>query len=203
MINKQVTVTEHYDLLIEENNDPVMDPKPLQMYMDKWDGQNFIDKLISNKEKVILEIGVGTGRLALKALNGGYKNFYGIDLSEKTIERAKYNLTQFSNVELICDDFLSYNFNVKFDIIYSSLTFFHIENKRAAIVKVSDLLNSKGRFVLSIERSTPKIFECGTRYVKMYPDYVDNIADLLIDSGLNIESIDETDFASIITATKE
>jgi hypothetical protein len=24
MINKQVTVTEHYDLLIEENNDPVL-----------------------------------------------------------------------------------------------------------------------------------------------------------------------------------
>ena len=38
-------VIQHYDLLIEENNDPVHDPKPLKDYMDKWDGQAFIDKM--------------------------------------------------------------------------------------------------------------------------------------------------------------
>ena len=37
------TVKEHYDLLIDEGNDPVYDPMPLQEYMDKWDGQKFID----------------------------------------------------------------------------------------------------------------------------------------------------------------
>ena len=38
-------VIQHYDLLIEENNDPVRDPKPLKDYMDKWDGKVFIDKM--------------------------------------------------------------------------------------------------------------------------------------------------------------
>ena len=34
-------VVTHYDLLIDEGNDPVNDPKSLQKYMDKWDGQPF------------------------------------------------------------------------------------------------------------------------------------------------------------------
>ena len=41
----------------------------------------------------------------------------------------------------MCDDFLTYDFNEKFDVIYSSLTFMHIENKQEAINKVSSLLN--------------------------------------------------------------
>ena len=53
------SVIEHYDILIDENNDPVHDPKPLQDYMDKWDGQVFIDKMGLNKENKVLEIGVG------------------------------------------------------------------------------------------------------------------------------------------------
>lgn len=31
-----VQVIEHYDKLIEENNDPVYDPAPLKEYMDKY-----------------------------------------------------------------------------------------------------------------------------------------------------------------------
>ncbi len=67
---------QHYDLLIEENNDPVHDPKPLQDYMDKWDGQTFIDKMELDKDKSVLEIGVGTGKLAVKTalLCGEYGN---------------------------------------------------------------------------------------------------------------------------------
>ena len=85
-------IIRHYDLLIDENNDPVHDPKPLQDYMDKWDGQNFIDKMELNKDKSVLEIGVGTGRLAVRVapLCG---RFYGVDISPKTIERAKENLS--------------------------------------------------------------------------------------------------------------
>ena len=59
-------VIQHYDLLVKENNDPVHDPKPLRDYMDKWDGQVFIDKMKLDKDKSDLEIGVGTGRLAVR-----------------------------------------------------------------------------------------------------------------------------------------
>lgn len=59
-------VISHYDLLIDENNDPVYDAEPLKSYMNKWDGQQFIDSLQLSKEKSVLEIGVGTGRLAVR-----------------------------------------------------------------------------------------------------------------------------------------
>ena len=58
-------VIEHYNKLIDENNDPVHDSKPLKDYMDKWDGERFIESMKLNKNKWALEIGVGTGRLAI------------------------------------------------------------------------------------------------------------------------------------------
>ena len=99
-------IIQHYDLLIDENNDPVHDPKPLRDYMDKWDGQAFIDKMNLDKNKSVLEIGVGTGRLAVRVapLCG---QFYGIDISTKTIDRAKENLSEQTNVKLLCEDFLN------------------------------------------------------------------------------------------------
>lgn len=132
---KSSAVSEHYDLLIDENNDPARDPWPLREYMDKWDGRQFIDSLQLTKEKSVLEIGVGTGRLAVRVAPE-CREFCGIDLSPKTVKRAKENLKEQTNVALICGDFMSYEFGRKFDVIYSSLTFMHIRDKQAAINKV-------------------------------------------------------------------
>lgn len=63
-LSGEITIT-HYDLLIDENNDPVHDPEPLRAYMDKWDGPEFIRKMNLDSTKSVLEIGVGTGRLAV------------------------------------------------------------------------------------------------------------------------------------------
>ena len=56
----------HYDALIDENNDPFRDPPLLAAYMDKWDGQAFVDLVAPNSRESVLEIGVGTGRLAAR-----------------------------------------------------------------------------------------------------------------------------------------
>ena len=61
----------HYDLLIEENNDPVNDPKPLQEYMDKWDGPSFIDALRLDKSKSVLEIGLSVSKELTDEINYG------------------------------------------------------------------------------------------------------------------------------------
>ena len=95
-----MNITEHYDKLIDENNDPVYDPEPLKEYMNKWDGQVFIDIMKLDKTKTVLEIGVGTGRLALKTVPL-CKEFVGIDLSSKTIDRATHNLSQYKNARVI------------------------------------------------------------------------------------------------------
>ncbi len=105
----KTNVITHYDLLIDENNDPVNDPKPLRDHMEKWDGQPFIDALQLYKSKSVLEIGVGTGRLALKVVPY-CKRFTGIDISPKTIERAKKHLGEYENVSLISPLYLDFDF---------------------------------------------------------------------------------------------
>ena len=196
---KLSAVSKHYDLLIEENNDPVRDPEPLREYMDKWDGQQFIDSLQLTKEKSVLEIGVGTGRLAVRVAPE-CREFCGIDLSPKTVKRAKENLKEQSNVALICGDFMSYEFGRKFDVIYSSLTFMHIRDKQAAINKVKTLLNISGRFVLSIDKNQSDTIDYGTRKIKIYPDNKEDIVKYITQSGMNLMKVFETDFAFVFIA---
>jgi len=194
-------VIRHYDALIAENNDPVHDPALLRDYMNKWDGAAFIEALQLTPDKTVLEIGVGTGRLAMRVC-GHCKHFTGIDISPKTIERARKNLRGFDNADLVCGDFLAYDCADGFDRIYSSLTFMHIADKRAAIEKVAELLNPNGRFVLSIDKNPTDVLDFGTRKIALYPDSPEEIAALLTESGLRIERQLETEFAVIFAATK-
>ena len=195
-------IIQHYDLLIDENNDPVHDPEHLRNYMDKWDGQTFIDKMKLDNHKSVLEIGIGTGRIAVRVVPF-CAEFSGIDISPKTILRAKENLSSSSNVKLICGDFLSYNFEHSFDIIYSSLTFMHIKEKQKAITKIADLLNDDGRFVLSIDKNQSSCIDYGTRKIKVYPDTPSEIESYFANAGLILIDYYETEFANILVAGKD
>jgi len=55
-----MNVITHYNLLIDEDNDPFRDPPMWQEYMAKWDGERFIEALELTKNKKVLEIGIGT-----------------------------------------------------------------------------------------------------------------------------------------------
>ena len=194
-------VIQHYDLLIEENNDPVHDPKPLKDYMDKWDGQAFIDKMDLDKDKSVLEIGVGTGRLAVKTVIL-CKDYCGIDISPKTINKAKENLASHKNVKLICDDFLSHHFNNLYDVVYSSLTFMHIHEKQNSINKVACLLKSGGKFVLSIDKSQEDFIDMGTRKITIFPDSPTEIKDCILNADLDLVECFDTELAHIFVAKK-
>ena len=196
-----IDVIEHYDKLIEENNDPFRDSKPLKDYMDKWDGQAFIDAMKLDKGKSVLEIGCGTGRIAIKTAPL-CERLVGIDISSKTIERASENLESLQNVKLICDDFMSCQFAEGFDVIYSSLTFMHIENKLTAIKKVASLLLGDGLFVVSIDKNQADIIDMGTRKIKIYPDNPTDIQNFILQSGLTLATCYETEFAYIMVAKK-
>lgn len=199
MSNKEVI--NHYDLLIQENNDPIYDSDLLKKYMDKWDGQVFIDKMKLDKEKSVLEIGVGTGRLAIRVAPL-CKSFCGIDISPKTVDRAKENLSRQTNVKLYCGDFLTFEFNYRFDVIYSSLTFMHIEEKQKAINKIATLLNCGGKFILSIDKNQCEIIDFGTRKITVFPDTPEKIKAYIVNSGLLQKEHYETEFAHIFAADK-
>ena len=189
-------VITHYDHLIDENNDPVHAPEPLKAYMDKWDGDSFIENLCLDNNKKVLEIGVGTGRLAVKTAPF-CKEFYGIDISPKTTQRARENLLSFENVNLICGDFIHYDFGKTFDVIYSSLTFMHIEDKLKAICMVFNLLSDGGIFVLSIDKNQDEFIDIGWSKIKIFPDTPETIKFCCEQAKLRIIKQYETEFAHI------
>ena len=196
------SVAAHYDILIAEGNDPVHDPEPLKVYMDKWDGQKFIDKMKLDSTKSVLEIGVGTGRLAARVAPL-CKIFCGVDVSPKTIERAGENLAGIQQVALICGDFLTCEFTQHFDVIYSSLTFMHIVEKQKAVRKVAGLLAPGGRFILSIDKNISDYLDMGTRKVKIYPDTPDATKTYIQAAGLTVLKQFETECAAIFVAQKK
>lgn len=193
---------EHYDNLIDENNDPVRDPEILKQHMDKWDGQKFIDALELSNDKDVLEIGIGTGRIAVKTASR-CATLYGIDVSPKTIDRAKENLSFTDNVEFVLGDYLDYGFNTKFDIIYSSLTLLHIENKQAFFNKVYADLKPNGKFVLSIDDNNQDDYlDMGEYKIRVYPDNSEDTKAGILAANLKIIDFIETEFAHIFVCLK-
>ena len=194
-------VINHYDSLIDEDNDPFRDPPMLQEYMSRWDGQRFIEALELTKNKKVLEIGIGTGRIAVKVAPF-CMTLTGIDISPKTIERAKENLKEYKNISFICDDFSDYQFSETFDVIYSSLTMMHFKNKATVITKVDKLLNDDGIFCLSIDKNQNEYIDIGTRKVRVYPDTLDNMKSLIEATAMSVAMVFETDNAYIIVSKK-
>lgn len=194
-------IVKHYDMLIDEGNDPFRDTPVLQEYMNNWDGQVFLDFMQLDKEKNVLEIGVGTGRIATKVAPHCLQ-FTGIDISPKTIERARINLTAHSNIILVCDDFLNYCFETTYDVIYSSLTMMHFEDKQKVIKKVDSLLKTGGIFCLSIDKNQSKYIDMGNRKVKVFPDTTDDIVSFVKKTKMNVVCVREVENAFIIVCNK-
>ena len=194
-------VINHYDLLIDEDNDPFRDPPMLQEYMSRWDGERFIKAMELTKNKKVLEIGIGTGRIAVKVAPF-CMSITGIDVSQKTIERAKENLKEYKNISFICDDFSDFRFTETFDVIYSSLTMMHFKNKATVITKIDKLLNDDGIFCLSIDKNQNEYIDMGTRKVRVYPDTLDNMKSLIEATAMSVAMAFETDNAYIIVSKK-
>ena len=144
-----LTTQEHYDFLAESGHGRD-DPPFMNEYMARWDGSVFFDALGDVEGKDVLEIGVGSGRLARRVLDGGCSQFTGLDISPKTLEAAKKELAGSDGVELILADICEAVPPGAFDIAYSVLTFEHIEDKATALANVVTSLRSGGHFVLSV-----------------------------------------------------
>ena len=113
-----IEAREHYDRLIKNKHDPYHDPPQLQAYMQRWTGEKFWEYLAATQNKDVLEIGVGTGRLAEIVLNNGCHAFTGIDPSDLTIKAARNDLCRHKNVTLIQAHIENYKTDKRYDIIY-------------------------------------------------------------------------------------
>lgn len=191
----------HYDLLIDENNDPFRDDDKIKVYMNRWNQYLFDSVEISAKSNV-LEVGVGTGRVAIQVLNKQVNNFIGLDISEKTIARAKENLSDFDNVEIYCKSIEDYQKNNYFDICYSVLTFMHIRNKGLALKNIYRSLRSGGKLLLSISKEKSDIYDFGTRKIKLHLISTDEYKKIIKKIGFKINFIKENNVAYFFNASK-
>lgn len=199
---KSVSAEAHYDLLIDEGNDPVLDPPALKAYMDGWDGDVFFELLDIQKDHRVLEIGVGTGRLALRALGFGCRELVGMDLSGKTLKTAAVHLKGHPEVQLVQGEFPEDAPAGTFDRIYSSLTFLHIADKRAAVERVCKLLSPGGRAVISLDKSRDTVLDMGVRTVDVYPDGPEEMVSLFCSCGLHAQA-HEIERAWLVLAEKK
>ena len=125
-MKNEASVTEHYDRMIDEIDDPalpvVTDPftetGKLRDWLAQSDGPAFWDAVGKVSGKRFLEVGVGTGRVAKKMLERGCAGLVGIDVSAKTIIRARQNLAAYTNVELLHADITEYRSVGSFDLVY-------------------------------------------------------------------------------------
>lgn len=98
----------------------------------------------------VLDIGSGTGLFTSLLLKKYPKaNITLIDISEKMTDIAKERFSNFSNINYIIDDYTSYEFDSKFDIIISSLSIHHLTDveKRNLYQRVYSFLNEDGIFL--------------------------------------------------------
>ena len=91
-------------------------------------GEEFINLLDLDKNKTVLEIGCGTGRIAKKIVDLS-KIYVGIDVSQKTINVARDHFKKETNATFIDGNFLNYDFTKMYDVIRSTLTFMHFQDK--------------------------------------------------------------------------
>ena len=190
-MDKIVTAAQHYDMLIDEECDPFRGGDILKEYMKRWDGDAFYNSLDLKNDKIVLEVGIGTGRVAQNVLNIGCKSLTGLDISPRTIERAKENLLgKFNNVELLLQNIEDFNRTNYYDVVYSVLTFMHIENKEKALTNISNSLKPYGNVVLSISRQ-PDWIDYGNRKIKLFPKDPDYYIEIL--KKLNFEIVETID----------
>lgn len=207
MSDNYVCVKEHYDTLIIEGDDPCHDSKELQKYMERWTGDKFIELLDIDKDNVILEVGIGTGRIARKVLAQGCKKLVGMDISPLTLKRASENLVDYKNVKLIEGDIIEYIVTERYDTAYSVLTFMHIEDKKQALKSIINSLKMEGNIVLSIDSNQDDYIDYGNRKVHVFPSDINQIIGYLEELGCVTTEIikledNNMEIATVIKAVK-
>lgn len=146
-----ISARKHYDILAERGQGQ-KDPPILHSYMARWDGSQFYEMLGVMTGRDVLEVGIGTGRVAREVLKKGCRRLTGIDISPKTVAAVRNELAAFQNMELVNADICEFKRADSFDAAYSVLTFMHIEDKITALRNIVASLRSGGHVVLSIDR---------------------------------------------------
>ncbi len=146
-----------------------MSQKDIKQFFDniapKWDALEIIkdDHILElfnqigiKKGGKILDVGCGTGRVTYILHSLSETPVIGIDISSNMIDIAKEKYKDESYATFICDDFMSYDFNTKFDVIVIYNAFPHFLDVNKLSLSMKKNLNEGGKFAIvhSLGRAT-------------------------------------------------
>jgi SAM-dependent methyltransferase len=116
---------------------------------DGVDNDFFLNEVRKTRGSV-LEIGVGTGRFFIEALNGGH-DVYGIDISRNMIEVLKGKLEPDQHYRVTQQNMLDFSFDFQFDLIIAPFrVIMHIPEKKDQVLALNNVcrhLKPEGRFI--------------------------------------------------------
>jgi len=119
---------------------------------DGADNKFYLDRIRETKGK-ILEVGVGTGRLFMKALNNN-ADIYGIDVSPAMLDILRSKLTPYQQQRISLQNIIDFKLNTRFDLIIAPFrVFMHLiekEDQLKALNNVYDHLNRGGKFIYDV-----------------------------------------------------
>ena len=95
-----------------------------------------------------------------------------------------------------------YSVREKYDVIYSTLTMMHFQDKSLVIGKISALLNDGGLICLSIDKNQSECLDMGNRRIRIYPDTPERIMALAEQVGLKTKKVVEIENAHIVVLVK-
>lgn len=108
-------------------------------------------RLMPNLEgKTVLDIGCGMGHLIKHMLKLHPKHITGIDQSWNMISESRKQFNS-NNVSLHHESFMMFETNHAYDVIVSSLVFHYIEDFKQCARKLSQLVNSGGTLLFTME----------------------------------------------------
>jgi ubiquinone/menaquinone biosynthesis C-methylase UbiE len=140
---------------------------PASRYYDLFGSKDDIDfykELAVNQGRKALELGVGTGRVAIELAKSNV-TVWGIDSSKHMLNVAKQKLRKESvsvrkRIKLKLQDMRNFRLDESFPFIYAaSSTFEHCitkEDQKKCLTRIYDTLESKGLLVFDISQIDPK-----------------------------------------------
>lgn len=107
-------------------------------------------RALEGSKKNVLDIGCGSGVLAVELADIKTIEYIGIDINEGFIKRARERLNSHHNFTFFVEDIARYCPNLKFDIIILCGTYHHIPDEHKAVVlrRVASVLAERGIVVL-------------------------------------------------------
>ena len=100
------------------------------------------------KDKIIADIGAGTGRVVKTLLKYNPKKVYAIEPSYTGVNHISNNLKKYSNLKIVQSDGLKFKTSELCDVIFSLGVIHHIKNPIDILKNIRSNLKPKGKIVI-------------------------------------------------------